>query len=248
MRAATTSPGFEKRKRGRPPGLERRQQILEATLGLVAQRGVDSTTITRIASAVGVTEGALYRHFDSREDILRAAGELLGERLRQWITAPSNPNVLERLREISQSHAPRMLEDAQSFLVPAFAFIVANPDLGLRQAAREGHLQFVNMLAEIIDEGKVQGSIRADVASELVAWQFMRLAWAEDFCSLLGLEQSANADVSAHMLDRILADIAAPGYQAPPSECGVCLESTEGEPERQRAGEHWSLAPAECDQ
>ena len=104
------------------------------------------------------------------------------------------------------------------------------------------------MLAEIIDEGKVQGSIRADVASELVAWQFMRLAWAEDFCSLLGLEQSANADVSAHMLDRILADIAAPGYQAPPSECGVCLESTEGEPERQRAGEHWSLAPAECDQ
>jgi AcrR family transcriptional regulator len=220
------SPRSVTKKRGRPARFDRREQIVEATLDLVAGRGVDATTITRIATAVGVTEGALYRHFESREDILRAASDAMRERAFQWITASSNPNVLERLREMAESHASRLSADTQRLFFMPFAFIVSNPDLGLREHTREGHRKNIKVLAKIIDEGKAQGSIRADVDSELVAWQFMRLGWAEDISNLMGLERSANADVSARMLDQILANIAAPGYQAPENGGGASKETS----------------------
>jgi AcrR family transcriptional regulator len=49
-----------------------RGRIEAAALKLFASRGVDGTSIRDIAQAVGVTEGALYRHFSSKEAFARA--------------------------------------------------------------------------------------------------------------------------------------------------------------------------------
>ena len=84
--ASTPSPARPApKKRGRPPGSRRREEIVEATLDLVADRGVEGATMTRIATAVGVTEGALYRHFESKEEILKAASAAMRERAFHWI-------------------------------------------------------------------------------------------------------------------------------------------------------------------
>ena len=44
-------------------------EIVAATVRLVAQRGVIGTSIRQIAEMAGVTEGAIYRHFISKEDL-----------------------------------------------------------------------------------------------------------------------------------------------------------------------------------
>jgi AcrR family transcriptional regulator len=208
----TTSPASvpspSGKKRGRPPGSGRREQIVKATLDLVADRGVEGATITRIANAVGVTGGALYRHFDSKEDILKAASDAMRERAFQWIHASNNPNVVERLRDMWAVHASYMSGEAQGLFFMPFAFSISDPDLGLREHTREGHRRNIEVLAHIIEEGKERGDIRPDVDSKLVAWQFLRLAWAEDISNLMGLDQSENADVSARMLGQLLAEIA----------------------------------------
>ncbi|MCL5735693.1 MAG: TetR/AcrR family transcriptional regulator, partial [Actinobacteria bacterium] len=185
------------KRRGRPPGSRRREEIVEATMGLVAGRGVQGATITRIASAVGVTEGALYRHFESKEEILKAASAAMRERALQWLHASRNPDVLQRLREIWAAHASYMSGDTHGLFFMPFAFITSDPDLGLREHTRDGHRRNIEVLAAIIDEGIEQGSIRPDVDPRLVAWQFMRLAWAEDISNLMGLDKEENTDVSA---------------------------------------------------
>lgn len=48
-------------------------EIIAATVQLVAQRGVNGASIRRIAEVAGVTEGALYRHFRSKEDLCQQA-------------------------------------------------------------------------------------------------------------------------------------------------------------------------------
>lgn len=50
----------------------RRQQILEAALGLFAQAGVSSTTMRQLADAVGIKAASLYNHFGSKEEIVDA--------------------------------------------------------------------------------------------------------------------------------------------------------------------------------
>ena len=49
-----------------------KERILLASLELFAQYGYDATSVSRIAEAVGLTKGALYRHFEDKAAILRA--------------------------------------------------------------------------------------------------------------------------------------------------------------------------------
>src|SRR5690606_15965902 len=41
-----------------------------AAVALFAAKGVDATTTKEIAAAVGISEGAIYRHFKSKDDLV----------------------------------------------------------------------------------------------------------------------------------------------------------------------------------
>ncbi len=47
-----------------------RELILEEALRLFSEKGIKETTIRDIARAVGITEGAIYRHFESKDQIV----------------------------------------------------------------------------------------------------------------------------------------------------------------------------------
>lgn len=49
-----------------------RRRILDASLELFSERGFHGVTIHDIAVRVGVTDGALYRHFASKRELLKA--------------------------------------------------------------------------------------------------------------------------------------------------------------------------------
>jgi len=48
----------------------RAAEILEAARGLFARNGYESTSVSDIAGAVGVADGAIYRHFPSKRAVL----------------------------------------------------------------------------------------------------------------------------------------------------------------------------------
>jgi len=50
----------------------RSEQIVDAAIQLLSQGGIEALTIKKLAKAVGVSEPALYRHFESKVDILVA--------------------------------------------------------------------------------------------------------------------------------------------------------------------------------
>lgn len=58
-------------KRGRD-GRPTRERISSAALELFAEKGFDGTSVRDIARAAGIAEGALYRHFPSKEALARS--------------------------------------------------------------------------------------------------------------------------------------------------------------------------------
>lgn len=58
-------------------GDAKRREILEAALGLIAERGYRNSSLQEIADAVGLTKAGVLHYFDSREDLLK---EVLRER------------------------------------------------------------------------------------------------------------------------------------------------------------------------
>ncbi|WP_457600921.1 TetR/AcrR family transcriptional regulator [Hydrogenivirga sp.] len=47
-----------------------RDLILDEALRLFSEKGIKETTVRDIAKAVGITEGAIYRHFESKDQIV----------------------------------------------------------------------------------------------------------------------------------------------------------------------------------
>lgn len=73
--------GAAARRRGRPPRASARDTkgaLLDAALALFAAHGYEGTSVRAIARSVGLSEGALYAHFDSKRAVFEAALARLG--------------------------------------------------------------------------------------------------------------------------------------------------------------------------
>jgi AcrR family transcriptional regulator len=193
----------------RRSALERRQQIIETTMELVARYGVQGTTTSRIAASVGVSEAALYRYFGSRTEILLAALDLVYERIFRVIHSADQENVLERLRGIARVHSRVLPSDTDGFVYPLFEFVAAAPEVGLREALADRQRKAIKAIADIIEEGKAQGTIAPEVDSEQAAWELTGVYWTRDISYLMGLTEYLDANRGEQMLTRILDSISA---------------------------------------
>jgi AcrR family transcriptional regulator len=81
----------------------RREQIIAAALACFAEKGFQRTSMADIIAASGLSAGAIYLHFDSKQQIALAAGRrVLGRRLGELDAMPGSAlidpvSVVERL-------------------------------------------------------------------------------------------------------------------------------------------------------
>ncbi len=188
---------------------ERRVEIAAAALKIVGEFGVEGATMARIANAVGISGPALYKHFTGRAEILEAAMDLLLLRVVSWLDSSKNPNALERLRELGRRHSSTIATDYEGVVAPLFEFAAAGPRSQLSGQLAQRQRAALQRFVAIIEEGQAQGTIRPDIDVEVTAWTLMGLTWIENLAVLEGMEEFITGGVSARMLERTLADIAA---------------------------------------
>jgi AcrR family transcriptional regulator len=87
-------------------------RIRTAAMRLVAEKGVAATTVRDLALEAGVSEGALYRHYETKDelirDIYREEYSAFGQRLRKLHV--SEKTVKAKLSAIAH-HACQMFDD-----------------------------------------------------------------------------------------------------------------------------------------
>jgi AcrR family transcriptional regulator len=80
------------RRTRRLPRAERRQAIVRAATDAFAAAGFAATSVAAVARAAGVTPLILYRHFDSKDALYRAALEQASERLSAAMSEAIEPD------------------------------------------------------------------------------------------------------------------------------------------------------------
>lgn len=148
----------------RKPTAERQEEILDAASRLLLRDGVAALTMATLAEAVGVTSGALFRHFPSRDAILLALAERMAARLRADLAAHVEGDAPTRLRAFI---AARLGTVSRAPTAPA---MVLSPDvhLALPPAGRAALAGVVRdtfaHVAAIIAAGQREGTFRDDLA------------------------------------------------------------------------------------
>ncbi len=96
-----------------------KEQILLAALELFAREGYEGTSISMIADALGLSKGALYRHYEGKQAILQAILRRMeeGDASQAQAAQPQAPADYARAR----------LEDVLSFTRAMFAYWTQQP-------------------------------------------------------------------------------------------------------------------------
>ena len=147
----------------------RRTQIADAARTVAVKYGSEHVTVRRIAKEIGVSEGALYRHFKSKHDILSLMVERIQEDLVADIkegAAGQTPLVI--LDSALRNHMSSM-EQRKGVSFQVIAEIISLGDKKLNRQASEALDRYAGHIRDLLLEGTKAGEIRKDVDPEKAA-------------------------------------------------------------------------------
>jgi AcrR family transcriptional regulator len=155
-----------------------RERLLRAAADVFAERGYDGTRVADIAATAGVSNGALYAHFDSKAELLLAALRAHGRReLADLLAADPGRPVTELLLQAGRSLPQRC--DSRGYLIVE-ALMAARRDDDVAGPMRDYTAERANWLAGLIEAGQANGEVDPAVSPAAVA----------HFCLLLALGSS----------------------------------------------------------
>jgi AcrR family transcriptional regulator len=187
-----------------------RLRILDAAAAAFARHGLDGISLNEVIRQSGLTKGALYFHFPSREALALATFRHKQEQLVDRIVAGVDGRLpaLERLRALLRERA-RLFEEDPTLLVVVRLGI----ELTVRYGPDSEYATFLELpvaaLEAIVREGQATGQVRPELDPRATAETI--------FAGILGIDQAAlmlspGFDVGART-DRLL-DVLIGGLQA----------------------------------
>jgi AcrR family transcriptional regulator len=147
-----------------------RDRILATAARLFSERGYEHTPISQVAREAGVSKALVLWHFESKENLFRAA---LGRTLEPYFI---DVEELEGLDEVAQIE--RLVDLFYEFVrdnVYSVRFLLTfmiggerNP-ADISERVRDLYRVFRSLLADVIETGRQRGTLRADVNPALDA-------------------------------------------------------------------------------
>ncbi|WP_315795356.1 TetR/AcrR family transcriptional regulator [Paenibacillus sp. BIC5C1] len=150
------------------------QQILNVAAQLFTEKGFEKTSIQDIIVALGMSKGAVYHHFRSKEEILDAVMEqqfnystqMLDQLVTNTRTTPAREKLVQILEYVVSDQQAHSLDHVLRTQIKNPVFIVR----GIQQAVRID----APVIAAILREGITDGSIHTE-DPEACAEVFMML-------------------------------------------------------------------------
>lgn len=179
----------------------RLQSIKDAALELVVEDGLEGFSVHKLADRVDLTAGALYRYFESRDEMLIAVqAEVLAvfdRYLEMVLDGCANFVALERIVVACRAYVA--LADLQPQRFQLNAEFIATPrpvfEVGVVEETAELTRQMLGRLVVVIAEAQKDGTLRPGNAGHRAV-----LAWS-----------SVHALVGRRKLHRLVPDMFEPG-------------------------------------
>lgn len=151
-------------------------KILEVSQRLFLEKGYDNTTIQDIVDELdGLTRGAIYHHFKSKEEIMDALGDRMFAHNNPFekVKQRTDLNGLEKMRMVMQLNQS---DEVQVKLTQQAIPLLNNPHVLARMIEANRRLLCPYWL-ELIQEGQKDGSIQTQYPQELAEFLVLTDLW-----------------------------------------------------------------------
>lgn len=156
------------------PADERRAVTVETVVALAAEQDPSEITTTAIAKRMHLTQGALFRHFPTKESLWQAVMEWVAERLLARIerAAAEASTPLAALEAMFLSHV-EFVADHPGVPRMLFGELQRSGESPAKQMARTLIARYGERLKQIIEQGKACGEIAVDIDTSAAATLFL---------------------------------------------------------------------------
>lgn len=142
------------------------EKIISVSAKLFTEKGYDETSMQDIVDALGMSKGAIFHHFKSKEDIFNAVikkqSEYAEQIINNWLDEMEGLTAREKLIGLLEKNMKdqqmHSLDNAIASQIKSPKFIVANMQDSVNKSAP--------IFAKIMREGKEDGSIITDFPDE----------------------------------------------------------------------------------
>ena len=148
------------------------ERLLAVAVRLFAEHGFEGTSVQEIVAAAGVTKGAMYHYFASKDDLLyEIYHRLLGlqtERLNALADGPGDS--ADRVRAVAEDVVETTLTSIDEAIVffRSMHMLPADKRAQVRAERRRYHERF----RALVEEGQRTGTFRGDVSADIVTHFF----------------------------------------------------------------------------
>lgn len=158
----------------RLPADARRELTVEAVITLAARHGPGEITTAAIAREMGLTQGALFRHFPSKDALWEAAMDWVATRLLARVDAAiaTHTRALDALQAVFLTHADFVAEHPG---VPRMLFgeLQRAEDTAAKRVARSLLAAYGKRVRQLIAGGQRRGELSPDIDAEAAAALFI---------------------------------------------------------------------------
>jgi len=153
---------------------ERRRSMISAARKLFAEYGFENTTMQNIADEAKVGVATLFRYFPRKEDLII---EVVKEAIEQQVPrfeeiTQSNKTGIEKMEDVLTAYIDFISEEYRETtkLLEAFElYITFVPvEKSMLEEIEKAYGEISSIVAEIVKEGKEDGSIQLSISDEFV--------------------------------------------------------------------------------
>jgi len=149
---------------------ERQIQIIESALELIAEKGIQGLTIKNLSKKIGITEPAIYRHFENKSSILLTILNNFKQMasIMSGIIPTLEGTVFDKI-EFMFSKIIQLFIESPSYVSVIFSEEIFKNDDKLKSKIIEVLDQNEQTIEGIIHVGQENGEVRTDIDSNNLA-------------------------------------------------------------------------------
>ncbi|KAA0239025.1 TetR/AcrR family transcriptional regulator [bacterium] len=178
----------------------RRQSILEAACKVFCTRGIRSATMAEVAAEAGISPGAIYRYFPSKDDLARVCMADSEAVMSRWKMPPEpGEDPLRELIELARLtfsllDGPHERTEVILMLERVLA-AVREGDAEVLQALRAEELHATRGVAQRLAAARDKNELPATLDPQLFAEAMISFYWGSRLARLI----NPGADVQGHL-------------------------------------------------
>lgn len=147
---------------------ETRQLILDVSTKLFFEKGYDETSLQDIIARLGgMTKGAIYHHFRSKEEILIAVVDRMSEMNNIAMARLRDDDSLTGKQKLEKMFSDSLTDSKQKDMFAVTPNLMENPKLLVYYIKMVAYTIVPDYIVPIIQQGVKDGSIKTDYPEEL---------------------------------------------------------------------------------